>query len=146
MSQMISLCSHCFAKNRLDSARVHDKPTCGACHKPLLGNRVVVANDKQFTQLMNHEELPMVVDFWAPWCGPCRAFAPTFDSVSQAFSGRAKFVKVNTEQAQQTAAAMRIRSIPTLMILHKGKVIAQQSGAMPANMFEKWLQQSLPKA
>lgn len=145
MAQMISLCSHCFAKNRLDNERINDKPKCGACQKPLLGNSVVSATDKQFSQLMSNEELPLVVDFWAPWCAPCRGFAPTFESVSRQFTGRAKFVKVNTEQAQQTAAAMRIRSIPTLMIIHKGKVIAQQAGAMPASMFEKWLQQSLPR-
>ncbi|MEY3018000.1 MAG: thioredoxin TrxC [Pseudomonadota bacterium] len=145
MSQIISLCSHCFAKNRLDAERINDKPKCGACHKPLLGNSVVAANDKQFSQLMANEELPMVVDFWAPWCGPCRSFAPTFESVSKQFSGVAKFVKVNTEQAQQTAGAMRIRSIPTLMIIHKGKVLTQQAGAAPAAMFEQWVRQSLPK-
>jgi thioredoxin 2 len=145
MSQLISLCSHCFAKNRLDAERINDKPKCGACHKPLLGNSVVAANDKQFSQLMANEELPMVVDFWAPWCGPCRSFAPTFESVSKQFSGVAKFVKVNTEQAQQTAGAMRIRSIPTLMIIHKGKVLTQQAGAAPAAMFEQWVRQSLPK-
>ena len=144
MSQIISLCSHCFAKNRLDRDRIGEKPKCGACHKPLLGNSVVAANDKQFNQLKSAEQLPMVVDFWAPWCGPCRSFAPTFESVAKQWSGRAKFVKVNTEQAQQVAASMRIRSIPTIMIIHHGKVVAQQAGAMGAAMFEKWLKQSLP--
>lgn len=145
MTQIISLCSHCFAKNRLDSERINEKPKCGACHKPLLGNSVVAANDKQFSQLMANEELPMVVDFWAPWCGPCRSFAPTFESVSKQFTGVAKFVKVNTEQAQQTAGAMQIRSIPTLMVIHKGKVLTQQAGAAPAAMFEQWVRQSLPR-
>jgi len=145
MPSIITLCPNCGSKNRLDKARLADKPKCGSCHNGLLIAAPSEVSDSSFNKLKASEELPMVIDFWAPWCGPCKSFGPVFAGTVKKYLGRAKFIKVNTERAQQTAAAMLIRSIPTLMIMHKGKVLAQQAGAMSGPQFEQWLNANLPK-
>ncbi|MBM9520559.1 thioredoxin TrxC [Desulforhopalus vacuolatus] len=138
------VCPSCSAKNRLSKARLHDKPLCGKCGKPLLSSSPVTGNDKNFSRYITDNGLPVVVDFWAPWCGPCKQFAPTFEQVAGEMSAQACFVRLDTEHNQHTAGGYNIRSIPTLVIFHHGKEIARMSGALPQPQFKQWLAQNLP--
>lgn len=138
------VCSNCTTKNRLPKAKLNDHPICGKCGKPILSIRPVVGSDSNFNRYITDNDLPVVVDFWAPWCGPCKQFAPTFEQVASEMATRACFLKLNTEDHQTTAGRHHIRSIPTLMIFHRGKEIARMSGALPAPQFKQWLTQNLP--
>lgn len=134
-----TVCPHCGAINRVAGARLSEAPNCGRCHQPLLNGVVQPVNDAGFQRLLSKEQLPLVVDFWASWCGPCQGFAPIFERVAKDYAQRARFVKVDTEKAVATAQQWQIRSIPTLMIFQGGQLKAQQSGAMPDPQFKQWL-------
>ncbi|MDX2465478.1 MAG: thioredoxin TrxC [Porticoccus sp.] len=138
------VCSNCSTKNRLSKVKLNDHPLCGKCGKPVLSISPIVGSDKNFSRYVTHNDLPVVVDFWAPWCGPCKQFAPTFEQVAGEMSTQACFVKLDTEINQNTAGGHNIRSIPTLMIFHHGKEIARMSGALPKPQFKQWLAQNLP--
>lgn len=138
------VCPSCSAKNRLPKAKLNDKPLCGKCGKSLLSTSPVAASDKTFSRYITDNGLPVVVDFWAPWCGPCKQFAPTFEQVAGEMSAQACFVRLDTEHNQNTAGGYSIRSIPTLMIFHHGKEIVRMSGALPKAQFKQWLAQNLP--
>ncbi|GGP18031.1 thioredoxin TrxC [Silvimonas iriomotensis] len=132
-------CPHCHTQNRIDDERIAEGPTCGACHKPMFSGAPVAVTGEQFAVLNKQLKQPLVVDCWATWCGPCQAFAPAFASAAEHFSGKATFVKVDTDQEQALSASLRIRSIPTLLVFERGQEQARQSGAMSSGQFKAWL-------
>ncbi len=125
-------CAHCGAVNRLPSARLSDDPDCGRCHQPLLTGAPVELTDANFDAFVRQTTLPVLVDFWAPWCGPCRQMAPQFEAAAKQLKGRAVLVKVNSDDSPQASARFAIRSIPTLVRLQAGVEQKRQSGALPA--------------
>ena len=136
---MIIACPHCSTLNRVPDERLEQQPTCGKCKQPVFVGEPVELTAANFAHHVSKSELPLVVDFWASWCGPCKNFAPVFTQADKKWEQRFRFGKLNTEEQQALAAQFNIRSIPTLMAFKQGKVIAQQSGAMPASSFNQWL-------
>ena len=139
------VCSNCGAKNRVPTSKLNDHPLCGKCRQPVLSTQPVIGSDQNFLRYVEHNDLPVVVDFWAAWCGPCKQFAPTFEQVAGEMFTQACFVKLDTEQNQNTSGRFNIRSIPTLMVFHRGKEVARMSGALPKPQLKQWLAQNLPK-
>ena len=135
------VCPHCEALNRLPAARLQDSPRCGSCHQPLWSEHPLELSERNFQRHVERNDLPLVVDFWAPWCGPCRSMAPEFERAAQTLRGRAQLVKVNTEEAPGLAGRFAIRSIPTMVAFHGAREIARQSGAMGAQTIVRWVEQ-----
>lgn len=145
MSESLHLvCPHCQSVNRIPLARLGQGGQCGRCHEPLFTARPVDVNAAAFEQQLTRSDLPLVVDFWSSWCGPCKMMAPHFAQVAARMDASARFLKVNTEQEQALAARYAIRSIPTLVILHHGREIARQSGALDAAGLQRWIGAHLP--
>ena len=144
MSQSRHLvCPHCEAVNRIPDDKLADRPKCGRCKEPLFTGSPVELNDRSFEKHLRRDEIPLVVDFWAPWCGPCKMMAPHFQTVTAQLEPQARFAKLNTEQAQRTAAQYNIRSIPTVAMFLHGREIARQAGAMDAGRLGQWIRSQL---
>jgi len=126
------VCAHCLATNRVPAARLGNDPVCGRCGKELLNGRPIELTDANFDTVTSQTGLPLLVDFWAPWCGPCVAMAPQFERASQQLKGRVLFAKVNSDENPQTSRRFAIRSIPTLVRLDAGREVARQAGALQA--------------
>jgi thioredoxin 2 len=139
------VCPNCNATNRVPRDKLHAELNCGKCQAPLLTAHPDNLGEVAFNAQLVKSDIPMVVDFWAPWCGPCRMMAPVFEKVSQDMQGRARFVKVNTEAEQDLAAKFNIRSIPTLAVFSGGSEIARQPGAMSATDLMRWVSAALLK-
>jgi thioredoxin 2 len=137
------VCLKCLAVNNVPEQRLSEQPKCGKCKSPVLTEGVVDVNAQQFQKLVARSELPVVVDFWAPWCGPCKVMGPVFSQVASANSSKAIFIKVNTEDQQQLAGQFGIRSIPTLKMFKQGKVCADVAGALPQAQLQSWVLQNL---
>ncbi len=135
-------CPHCHRKNRMPAQRLSQDGKCGACKQPLFTAMPVPLSNSSFAAHVS-ADLPLVVDFWAPWCGPCRQFAPVFEAAARSMEPAVRLAKVNTEEEQELAAKFAIRSIPTLMIFRAGREIARVSGALPPEQFRQWVAQSL---
>lgn len=134
-------CPHCLKSNRVPSERLGDGPKCGHCKKPLFSGKPMSLTSANAAALLNHTDIPVVVDCWASWCGPCRSFAPTFEKAAQDLEPRARFAKLDTEANQQLAARWQIRSIPTLILFKAGKEVDRVSGALPGAQLRQWLGQ-----
>lgn len=132
----------CQAINRIPDDRVQEAAKCGRCGHDLFDGEVINATGETLDKLLK-DDLPVVVDFWAPWCGPCRNFAPIFEDVAEERSGKVRFVKVNTEAERELSARFGIRSIPTIMIFRKGEIVDMLNGAVPKAPFDSWLNESL---
>ena len=140
---MIIMCPSCGGLNRVADEKLNSEPTCGKCKGHLFNGKPLEMNSEQFLRAYQKTDQPLIVDFWAPWCGPCQGFAPTFAQAAAQFEPRARFVKINTENEQQLGAQFNIRSIPTLAIFKGGKEITRVSGAMDLGGFTRWLEQHL---
>ncbi|MCK9366873.1 MAG: thioredoxin TrxC [Metallibacterium scheffleri] len=134
-------CPHCLAVNRVPAARLTQQPQCGRCGKPLFDTHPAALTDANYSTLVGRTQLPVVVDCWAAWCGPCRNFAPVFEQAAAQFEPRARFAKLDTEANQATAAMLGIRSIPTLIVFRGGRELTRMSGAMSLPQFGQWLHQ-----
>jgi thioredoxin 2 len=133
------VCSSCGATNRVPEARLGERPVCGKCKQALFAGHPVELDDAGFARQIASNDIPVVVDFWAPWCGPCRSMAPHFERAAGLLEPKVRLAKLNTEEAQQTAARYGIRSIPTLVMFRGGKEVARQSGAVDANTLVNWV-------
>ena len=131
-------CPACLAANRVPAARMAEDPKCGKCGAALLDGAPAELNEDQFEPFVQRTELPVLVDFWAPWCGPCRAMAPHFERAAQQLKDRVRLVKVNTEDAPGLAARYNIRAIPTLVLFRNGVEQKRMSGALDAGALERW--------
>lgn len=133
------VCPHCHTTNRLPEEGLAQHPNCGKCKLPLFSAQPVELDPANFDRHISRSDLPVVVDFWAPWCGPCKTMAPAFAQAAGLLEPQYRLAKVNTETAQALAAHFNIRSIPTLLVFHKGREIARQSGAMDAASLVRWI-------
>jgi thioredoxin 2 len=133
-------CQKCNVTNRLPADRLTDQPKCGKCKSPVFNGKPINLNLSNVSPFLNNNQLPVLVDCWAPWCGPCKTFGPVFDSLAKELEPALRFAKLNTESQPNIASRWGIQSIPTLILFKNGKEVTRLSGALPAGQLKQWLQ------
>ena len=139
---MIIVCSSCGAKNRVPEEKLSTQPSCGKCHQSLLPQQPIELNEQNFSNFISNTDLPVLIDLWAEWCGPCKMMAPHFAQVATQ-NPYVIFAKIDTEANPRLSAAFNVRSIPTLVLMNKTTEIARMSGALRAPELQQWLEQHL---
>lgn len=137
------VCPYCAAVNRIPVERLKDRPKCGKCSMEIFASKPVDLTSAGFHKQIANTEIPVLVDFWAEWCGPCKVMAPEFQKAAAALEPNVRLAKVNTETEQQIAAQYEIRSIPTMILFKGGKEVARQSGAMMSSQIQQWVKSQL---
>jgi thioredoxin 2 len=144
MSKAVHIvCPHCDGVNRVPASRLGDGAKCGKCHQALFSAHPLALDERRLSRHAEKSDIPLLIDFWAPWCGPCRMMAPAFEQAAAQLEPNMRLVKVNTEEAQQLGARFAIRSIPTLMLMRGGREVARQPGAMDTQSIVNWARQQL---
>jgi thioredoxin 2 len=146
MNPLHVVCPHCHTTNRVHADDLANAPDCGKCHEALFTGHPVNLSATEFDRHITRSQLPVLVDFWAPWCGPCRMMAPAFEQAAAQLEPKVQLVKVNTDEAQGLGARLNIRSIPTVALFVGGKEVARQAGAMGAGDIVRWAQAHVSRA
>src|SRR5690554_5090688 len=139
---MIIVCPECGAKNRVPEDKLSANPACGQCHQALIPLAPIELNEKNFSNFIQNSDLPILIDLWADWCGPCKMMAPHFATVAKQ-NPQVVFAKIDTEANPRLSSAFHVRSIPTLVLMNKSNEIARISGALRATELQQWLDQQL---
>ena len=143
---LVLACPACASLNRVASDRLSQQPNCGRCHQPLFQGKPVALTGASFEHHAVRSELPVVIDFWAPWCGPCLSMAPQFESAAKLLEPQVRLAKVDTQAEQDLGARFQIRSIPTMVLIRHGREVARQSGAMASAQIVQWVQSQLARS
>ena len=145
MTNLIVACPSCNKLNRVPKEKLNANGTCGSCKAPLFTKKPIDITQANFSAHIQKSELPILVDFWAPWCGPCKMMAPVLSEAATVFEPNVRIGKVNTEEQQMLGAQFNIRSIPTLVLFYKGREIDRISGAMNLQQLDQWTKSALAK-
>jgi thioredoxin 2 len=135
-------CPHCFATNRVPQERLGDRPQCGKCKRPLFTGKPMVLTPGNVAATLDKNDIPVLVDCWAPWCGPCKSFAPIFEQAAAQLEPRVRLAKLDTEAVPSLGQRWNIRSIPTLILFKQGKEVQRIAGAMSLPQLQQWLKQA----